>query len=231
MNNSPPSPSHETVDAVLTGPAALPEALPPASSGAGGEAGDAELVIQAQGGSTTAFEALVSRYRGKIYAMTLNMTGSDADAWDLSQEVFIKAWRALPGFAARSQFFTWLYRITHNVVIDWSRKRKIQGGIEFSDAVTAAPEAGAVTVPRQGPEPDRALENKELGDRIRAALAQLSPEHRTVILLKEVDGLSYQEIAEAAGCAAGTVMSRLFNARKRLQEILRDVYDNRRKED
>lgn len=207
------------------------ESSPAVHSGAAGEASDAELVTRAQNGATAAFETLVTRYRGRIYAMTLNMTGNDADAWDLSQEVFIKAWRSLPRFEARSQFFTWIYRITHNVVIDWSRKRKIQGGIEFDDAVGAAPEAGAVTVPKNAPEPDRAMENQELGARIKAALEQLSPEHRAVILLKEVDGLSYQEIAESAGCAIGTVMSRLFNARKRLQEILRDVYDNRHYEE
>jgi|JI7StandDraft_1071085.scaffolds.fasta_scaffold131413_2 RNA polymerase sigma-70 factor (ECF subfamily) len=231
VNNPPSSPSNDHVEAVLTGSLPLSEAPPAVHSGTAGEVSDAELVIKAQSGSTASFETLVTRYRGRIYAMALNMTGNDADAWDLSQEVFIKAWRYLPRFEARSQFFTWIYRITHNVVIDWSRKRKIQGGLEFDDAVGAAPEAGAVTVPRNAPEPDRALQNQELGTRIKAALEQLNPEHRAVILLKEVDGLSYQEIAESVGCAVGTVMSRLFNARKRLQEILRDVYDNRLKED
>jgi len=207
------------------------DAAPAAAHGIAGEASDADLVMRAQTGSTDAFETLVNRYRGRIYAMTLNMTGNDADAWDLSQEVFIKAWRSLGRFEARAQFFTWLYRITNNVVIDWSRRRKIQGGVEFDDALGTVPEAGAVTVPRSTPEPDRAMENRELGARIRAALEQLNPEHRAVILLKEVDGLTYQEIAESVNCAVGTVMSRLFNARKRLQEILRDVYETRHPED
>lgn len=207
------------------------DAAPAAAHGIAGEASDADLVMRAQNGATDAFETLVNRYRGRIYAMTLNMTGNDADAWDLSQEVFIKAWRSLGRFEARAQFFTWLYRITHNVVIDWSRRRKIQGGVEFDDALGTVPEAGAVTVPRSTPEPDRAMENRELGARIRDALEQLNPEHRAVILLKEVDGLTYQEIAESVNCAVGTVMSRLFNARKRLQEILRDVYETRQSED
>lgn len=231
MNNPLPQPSKETVDAVLTGSLPMMDAAPAAAHGIAGEASDADLVMRAQNGATDAFETLVNRYRGRIYAMTLNMTGNDADAWDLSQEVFIKAWRSLGRFEARAQFFTWLYRITHNVVIDWSRRRKIQGGVEFDDALGTVPEAGAVTVPRSTPEPDRAMENRELGARIRDALEQLNPEHRAVILLKEVDGLTYQEIAESVNCAVGTVMSRLFNARKRLQEILRDVYETRQSED
>lgn len=206
------------------------EAAPAAAPAGPGEVTDAELVTRSQNGSTDAFESLVTRYRGRIYAMTLNMTGNDADAWDLSQEVFIKAWRSLPKFEARSQFFTWIYRITHNVVIDWARKRKIQGGTEFNDELGTVPAAGSVTTPQQSPAPDRAMENQELGVRIKAALEELSPEHRAVILLKELDGLSYQEIAESVGCSIGTVMSRLFYARKRLQSLLQDVYENRQPE-
>jgi RNA polymerase sigma-70 factor (ECF subfamily) len=219
------------VEAVFSGPLTVIEAAPVAVNTGAGEVSDAELVARCQNGSTEAFETLVARYRGKIYAMTLNMTGNDADAWDLSQEVFIKAWRSLPKFEARSQFFTWIYRITHNVVIDWVRKRKIQGGTEFNDELGTVPAAGAVTAPKGTLEPDVALSNRELGSRIKAALADLSPDHRAVILLKEVDGLSYQEIAESVGCTIGTVMSRLFYARKRLQTLLQDVYENRQQED
>ncbi|HEX2747176.1 MAG TPA: sigma-70 family RNA polymerase sigma factor [Verrucomicrobiales bacterium] len=231
MNIPTPSPSKDHVEAVFSGPITVIEAAPIAVNPGAGEVPDADLVARCQGGSTEAFETLVTRYRGKIYAMTLNMTGNDADAWDLSQEVFIKAWRSLPKFEARSQFFTWIYRITHNVVIDWVRKRKIQGGTEFNDEMGTVPAAGAVTVPRGTLEPDAVLSNQELGARIKVALAELSPEHRAVILLKEVDGLSYQEIADSVGCTIGTVMSRLFYARKRLQTLLQDVYENRQQED
>jgi RNA polymerase sigma-70 factor (ECF subfamily) len=206
------------------------EAAPAAVPAGPGEATDTELVVRAQTGSTEAFETLVTRYRGRIYAMTMNMTGNDADAWDLSQEVFIKAWRKLPEFEGRSQFFTWLYRITNNTAIDWIRKKKIQGA-EFNDELGNVPAAGAPTAPRSTPAPDRAMVNQEIGGRIREALAQLSPDHRSVILLKEIDGLSYQEIADTVGCAIGTVMSRLFNARKRLQELLRDVYETRQQKE
>lgn len=218
------------MDAVLTSPiflpaaAAAPVAAAPVRETDSPE--DADLVTRCQAGQADAFEVLVTRYRGRVYAMIVNMTGNDADAWDLSQEVFLKAWRALPKFEARSQFFTWLYRITHNVTYDWLRKRKIGTGTEFDDAMGQTPAAGAVTVPRYEPEPDTRLRNKEVGGRIAEALKELSPEHRAVVLLKEVDGLSYQEIAEAVGCTLGTVMSRLFYARKRLQTLLRDVYES-----
>ena len=94
---------------------------------------DFRLVALAQQGDMQSYDALVTRHRGRIFAMIRNMIHQEADAWDISQEVFIKAWRSLPKFEARSQFFTWIYRITHNVVIDWVRKRKIQGGTEFND--------------------------------------------------------------------------------------------------
>ncbi|MES2708849.1 MAG: sigma-70 family RNA polymerase sigma factor [Verrucomicrobiota bacterium] len=218
------------MDAVLTSPMFLPAAaespVAAAESYETDSTGDADLVARCQAGQSQAFETLVVRYRGRVYAMIVNMTGNDADAWDLSQEVFLKAWRALPKFEARSQFFTWLYRITHNVTYDWLRKRKIGNGMEFDDAMGQTPAAGAVTVPHHEPEPDTRLRNKEIGGRIAEALKELSPEHRSVMLLKEVEGLSYQEIAETVGCTLGTVMSRLFYARKRLQTLLRDVYES-----
>jgi RNA polymerase sigma-70 factor, ECF subfamily len=217
------------MEAVLTGPlflepVPLPATAEAAAAPADGEPEDAELVRRCQAGRQEAFEPLVVRYRGRIYAMILNMTGNDADAWDLSQDVFLKAWKALPRFEARSQFYTWLYRIAHNVTYDWLRKRKI-GGAEFDDALGQVPAAGAVTVPQGAQAPDDRLRNKEVGARIAEALKDLSPEHRAVVLLKEVDGLSYQEIADSVGCTLGTVMSRLFYARKRLQTLLRDLYE------
>lgn len=212
----------------LFGGAPVVSAVKPAGRSAvpEGEPDDAELVKQCQSGRPEAFEVLVNRYRGRVYAMIVNLTANEADAWDLSQEVFLKAWRALPGFEARAQFFTWLYRIAHNVTYDWMRKRRIAPGTEFDDGSGSQPiAAGAVTVPHGAEAPDEALRNKELGARIREALKELSPEHRAVIRLKEIDGLSYQEIAESVGCSTGTVMSRLFYARKRLQTLLRDVHE------
>jgi RNA polymerase sigma-70 factor (ECF subfamily) len=192
-----------------------------------GDENDEALVTDAQSGSMEAFDALVTRYRGRIYGMTMNMLGNEADARDITQEVFIKAWRNLPNFERRSQFFTWLCRIANNAVIDLIRKKKISGP-EFNDELGSVPAVGAPTAPRHTPAPDRAMVNQEIGVRIREALDKLSPEHRAVILLKEIEGLSYQEIADTVDCAIGTVMSRLFNARKRLQEMLSDLYAGRR---
>lgn len=183
---------------------------------------DAELVRQAQTGDLQAFDQLVSKHRGKIYAMILNMVKNDADAWDLSQEAFIKAWRALPKFEARSRFSTWLFRISHNVVYDWLRKHRIQGDGELNDEVfdSGRIDPGALTTPHQQARPDIAMERDELRKQLNDAIAKLPPDHREVILLREVQGLDYKEIAEATGSSMGTIMSRLHYARKKLQSYL-----------
>lgn len=187
---------------------------------------DAVLVKKAQEGDPRAFEALVNRYRGKVYAMIYNMIHNDADAWDLAQDTFLKAWKALPRFEARATFYTWIYRITHNVTYDWLRKKKITtGGVEFDETIQfQGIEAASRTTPAASDAPDIGMARNELGESIRAAIEQLSPDHRAVILLKEVEGLKYQEIADSLGCTTGTVMSRLFYARKKLQLLLADVY-------
>ncbi|HEY1084513.1 MAG TPA: sigma-70 family RNA polymerase sigma factor [Prosthecobacter sp.] len=192
-----------------------------------GEVPDNDLVKRCQAGDTRAFDVLVNRYRGRVYAMTYHMIQNEAEAWDLAQEAFIKAWRALPRFKLDSSFYTWLYRIAHNVAYDYLRKKKIQGDGEFDDSRTEhKAAAGAETVPHGDAAPDTVLKNAELGERIRAAIAQLSPDHRQVILLREVEGLQYEEIAALIPCSLGTVMSRLFYARKKLQELLKDTYEN-----
>ncbi len=183
---------------------------------------DAEWVKKAQAGDTRAFDRLVTKHRGKIYAMILNMVKNEADAWDLSQEAFIKAWKALPKFEARARFSTWLFRISHNVVYDWLRKRRIVGDGELNDEVFDANriDPGAATAPQHDKRPDEALEQSELREQIRDAIAKLSEEHREVILLREVQGLDYKEIAEVTHNSIGTVMSRIHYARKKLQLYL-----------
>lgn len=191
-----------------------------------GEVSDIDLVKRSQAGDTRAFDTLVTRYRGRIYAMTYHLIQNETEAWDLAQEAFIKAWRALPNFKLDAAFYTWLYRIAHNVTYDWLRKKKIQGDGEFDDERTEHRAAvGAETAPRGDAAPDTALRNAEVGQRIQAAIARLSPEHRQVIVLREVEGLAYEEIAAMVPCSLGTVMSRLFYARKKLQELLKDVYE------
>ena len=196
--------------------ASKPECEPP----------DAELVLRSQNGDTKAFDELVTRYRGKVYAMIVNMIHNDADAWDLAQDAFVKAWKALPRFEARSNFYTWLYRISHNVTYDWLRKKKVRGdGAEFDDTIQSAIEPGAHTAPRAISQPDENAEKSELRQKIEAAIGKLSPDHRAVIVLKEVDGMKYQEIADTVGVSIGTVMSRLFYARKKLQGLLKDAHN------
>ncbi|MDP4647468.1 MAG: sigma-70 family RNA polymerase sigma factor [Akkermansiaceae bacterium] len=183
----------------------------------------------AQKGDMQAYDQLVIRHRGKIYAMIRNMVKNDADAWDLSQDAFIKAWQALPRFEARSRFSTWLFRISHNVVYDWVRKRKIESAGELNDEIfnRDSIDSSAKTAPSFPEAPDDALSNTELRGKIEEALSKLSPEHREAVILKDVQGLAYKEIAEVMDCSLGTVMSRLFYARQKLQTLLKDEYDSR----
>ncbi len=197
------------------------------SSETSNEPADADLVALAAAGDTSAFDQLVTRYRGKVYALAVNMVKSEADAWDLSQEAFIKAWKALPKFKGEARFFTWLYRITHNVCYDWLRKRHLRDSEEFDDRVHGDRAAEhSPTAPGAVERPDHAADHRELGMEISAAIDQLSEDHRAVILLREVNGLSYDEIAEVIGASTGTVMSRLFYARKKLQSLLRETYES-----
>lgn len=190
---------------------------------------DERLVVLAQQGHLASFDELVTRHRGKIFAMIRNMIQHEADAWDLSQEVFIKAWTALPRFESRSRFSTWLYRIAHNVVYDWTRKHRIDSAGELNDEIFEREriDSGSATTPSGGESPDKLLAHSELRGKIEAALAKLSPEHHRVVVLKDVQGLAYKEIAEIMDCSMGTVMSRLFYARQKLQTLLQDEYETR----
>lgn len=191
------------------------------------ETDDVDLVKRCQGGDTKAYNELVTRYRGKVYAMIYNMVRNEQDAWDLAQDAFLKAWKSIASFRGQSAFYTWLYRIVTNVTIDWLRKKQIQGGTEFDDSLELSHvEPGSVTLPKAELLPDEKMEHAEIRKRIDGALGKLSPEHRAVIVMKEMDGMQYNEIAVALGCSLGTVMSRLFYARKKLQTLLKDVYEN-----
>ena len=187
---------------------------------------DTTLVQRSQLGDLAAFDALVTRHRARVYGHILAMVRNEADAWDLAQDTFLKAWKALPRFEGNAAFSTWLYRIAHNTTLDWLRTRKIQAASEFDEAVESRIAAGATTTPHGEGRPDDRLAQSELGQRIHHALTQLSPEHRSAILLREIEGLSYEEIAESAQCSIGTVMSRLFYARKKLQTLLADVHQS-----
>jgi RNA polymerase sigma-70 factor, ECF subfamily len=187
-----------------------------------------DLVKHSQAGNTEAFDQLVTRYRTRVFGMIYNMVHNEQDAWDLTQDSFVKAWKSIGRFRGQSSFYTWIYRIIMNVTIDWLRKKQVKGaGVEFDDAIQLREiNPASRTVPKADALPHERMEQREIRQRIDAAIAQLNPEHRAVILMKEIEDMQYHEIAEALECSIGTVMSRLFYARKKLQNLLREVYEN-----
>ena len=187
-----------------------------------------DLVKRCQEGDAEAFDELVTRYRTRVFGMIYNMVHSEQDAWDLAQDSFIKAWKSIKRFRGQSSFYTWIYRIVMNVTIDWLRKKQVKaGGAEFDDSIQLKEvDPASKTMPKADALPSVVMEQKEIRAQIDKAIAQLSPEHRAVILMKEIDGMQYHEIAESLGCSIGTVMSRLFYARKKLQNLLKDCYEN-----
>ena len=188
---------------------------------------DATLVGRAQAGETRAFDQLVTRYRGRAYALIYQMTRNEQDAWDITQDGFLKAWKSIGRFRGQSSFYTWLYRILVNRAIDRLRKKAEEGGVKFDEKIGwEAVSVEAVTVPQVGLLPVEKISDEELRVRIDEAIGRLSPEHRAVIILREIEGLDYAEIGERMESSVGTVMSRLFYARKKLQILLRDLYEN-----
>jgi RNA polymerase sigma-70 factor, ECF subfamily len=178
-----------------------------------------DLVVAAKRGDRKAFKALAERYYPRIYRMLLAMTHKEDLALDLAQDTFVKALQGIGNFEMGSSFYTWLYRIAHNVFLDRYRRDRTAGAPrEFDDAVGSSVAEGA---PLGRPlEPSRAVEAQERLDVVREALDQLKPEHREILVLREIEDQSYEEIAEALGLKMGTVMSRLFTARMKLREIL-----------
>lgn len=184
---------------------------------------DQLLVSRALKGELQAFRVLVERYERRVYALALSMLGHVEDAKDLTQEAFLKAFRSLSSFRQQSSFYTWIYRIAVNLAIDERRRRyrHMETSLEHNESFERNVEAQSSNLMRQQVKtPDVLLEQARLGGRIRRAMAQLSAEHRTAIMLREVDGLSYAEISRIVGCSPGTVMSRLHHARKRLRKAL-----------
>jgi RNA polymerase sigma-70 factor, ECF subfamily len=191
------------------------------------EPDDFDLVKRCQAGDTGAFDELVTKYRSKVFSMIYGMVQNEQDAWDLAQEGFLKAWRSIHRFKCQSSFYTWLYRIMTNVTIDALRRKSFRSDSEFDDRIAPAEfEAGSRTTPASAPLPDLSLERAEIRQRIELAIGKLTPEHRAVIVMKEIQDLQYNEIADILGCSVGTVMSRLFYARKKLQTLLKDIYEN-----
>ena len=174
-----------------------------------------ELVRAAAGGDTEAFERLVETYENKIYTLAPRMSGSPDDAGDIAQEAFLAAWRGLPAFRGEAGFATWLYRLASNAAIDYLRRqRKQRGELSLDDE-----ELGLDAVDA-GPGPQDAAEGEEVRSAVAAGLGALSEGHRQVLVLRELQGLSYEEIAAVLAVDLGTVKSRISRARSALRKIL-----------
>ena len=190
---------------------------------------DAILVDKAKAGDTDAFQQLVRFHQNRLFAVAFGMMKDRDDAMDVVQDAFIKAHRKLVDFEGNAAFSTWLYRIAVNLCIDKKRAETRRRKTDLDDAATRNLDddplyAEAEFAPRlAGANPLKNAGNKELGAQIGMAMATLTEEHRAVVLLREVEGLSYEEISEALEIPKGTVMSRLFHARKNLQKALRPI--------
>ena len=181
---------------------------------------DVELVKRLQAGDQTAFRELFERYNRRVFAVAFGVVKNQEDALDVVQEAFIKVHKHIGGFQGTSSFYTWLYRIAMNLAIDHVRRRRKV--VEFDETIKKEDASGDGTLlPRLANEnPSKTLIKKELTERLEAALEELPEYHRAVILLREVEGMSYEEMAQVLNVPKGTIMSRLFHARRKMQERL-----------
>lgn len=182
------------------------------------------LVKQSMQGETRAFEELVSQYHNKIYALAYRYMGNEEDAYDMAQETFIKAFRSLRSFKGNSSFSTWLYRITTNVCLDELRRRKRRIVAISLDEPLATQDGDEVEkeIADSSPGVDIIYEQKEFSQYIQQLLNEMKPEHKTAIVLRDVMGFSYEEIAEVMNCSMGTVKSRISRAREVLRKKITD---------
>ncbi len=187
------------------------------------EADDLSLVSQAQSGDAAAFRALVVRYQRKVYAVALGVVKDPDLAWDVAQEAFVRVHRHLGEFEGKSSFSTWLFRIATHLAIDSVRRERRSQKDDLDDVNEGDLSEGAegILSTALGNDPRENLLRRELAGKIHEALATLPEKHRTILVLREVEGLSYEELAERLGIHKGTVMSRLFHARKKMQAALR----------
>lgn len=181
---------------------------------------DEELVMKAQRGDMHAFEELVERYHGKIYGLTYNMTSNREDAEDLAQEVFVKAYEALPRFKGKSSFYTWIYRIAVNKTINYRKKRNRKRALSLDQFDQEVKQDDVYHALTSKGSPLRNMNLSELQKRLNEALQNLSEKHRTVVVLHDMQGVPHEEIAKMVGASTGTIRSRLFYARRQMQADL-----------
>lgn len=185
-------------------------------------ADDRSLVRAAQRGDAQAFRALVTKYQRRVYQLALGMVRDSDEAMDITQETFVRVHRYLPSFKGDSSFFTWTYRIAMNLCLDAQRRKGRSERIDVAQGDDAEIEAAMDAPSAALAGPQRAALNAELKEKIEEALSGLSENHRSILLLRELEGLSYEELARVLGIRKGTVMSRLFHARLKMQNKLRE---------
>ena len=187
------------------------------------EAGDDRALVKAaQRGDKQAFRALVERYQRRVVQLALGMTKDPDEAMDIAQETFVKVHRYLPSFKGDSSFFTWTYRIAMNLCLDAQRRKGRAERVDLEEGDEAELEASMDPPSAALAGPQRQTLNAELRDKIEEALASLSENHRAILILREVEGLSYEELSKVLAIRKGTVMSRLFHARLKMQNKLRE---------
>jgi RNA polymerase sigma-70 factor (ECF subfamily) len=178
------------------------------------------LIRKAKNGDIHAFENLIENHRKRVYNIAFKMLHNQEDAYDITQEVFIRVFKSMKEFREEASFSTWIYRITKNACLDELRKRKNKATVSMDEDL----ETEDGTIKRQvedcSPGPDALYESMELRDIVRTAIGHLSDEHKFVIILRDLRGFSYEEIAKVLECPEGTVKSRINRARKALKEIL-----------
>ena len=181
-----------------------------------------ELIERVKQGDVKAFEMLVVKYQRRIERLIARMVRDVDLVQDIAQESFIRAYRALPNFRGDSAFYTWLYRIVTNLCIDHIRKNKRHRELEFDDGLRHDGEDGGVSaLPLSSlGDPAQVLQRREILDAVQDGLQYLSEKHRAVIVMRELQGMSYEEMAQAMKCSKGTIMSRLFHARRNMQKLL-----------
>lgn len=189
------------------------------------DADDQVLVEACRAGDRRAFKILMQRYQRKVYSVAFGYLRNQEDALDVVQEAFIKVHRYLGNFEGNSSFYTWLYRIVTNLCIDHIRRSKRHRALEFDDSLRHEAKGDEAMGPDFRPlsglgDPANMLQRREILDAVKDGLQYLSDKHRAVIIMRELQGMSYEEMAQQMGCSKGTIMSRLFHARRNMQKLL-----------
>lgn len=187
------------------------------------ETEDCELVVRAQEGDQGAFSELVRRYHERVFNTVYALVGDRDDADDVAQEAFLKAYRSLNSFQSKSSFYTWLYRISINTCLDWMKSRNRRGDVslERGQWQKADDTSRAFRRPEAS---DGRVHRRELREMLEHSLTALPLEFRVAVVMREIDGLSYEEIGRVMGCSVGTVKSRLFRARTQIRRFLESHY-------